>query len=185
MTVIIAAKKWLWVAWMVISLLTLSWSQDRHQWKFGVEQDVLPYLTGGYYLGAWGGKHLFRGRILYVKAFKPEFLLPDGFSNNRIKSLAAVLDVFFRPDWQGWWMGGGLVHWSNRISHSSFSTNYAQWLLNGSMGYHLKLAKRVYLSPWAGLHWRFSGARHVTVGLQAYRPPVLNPEASLKVGWIF
>lgn len=171
---------------LIFSLQPLkSYCQTGKTWSFGVEQDVLPYITGGYFIAAWGGQNQLRGRVLYVQAYKPDFLLPEGFSDLRIRSFAAVIDVFLKPDWQGWWMGVGAVHWANRITYQPASADFKQWLLNGSLGYHWKFCQRFYVSPWAGMHVRLTGDQPVSVGGQSYHSPLFNPEASFKLGWIF
>lgn len=151
----------------------------------GLEQDVLPYLTGGYFAGVWVGKDHFRVRALTARVHKPDIFVKDGFTNNRVTAYALVGDYFFRKDWKGWWLSTGMVYWKSSIqSNARLSTvRYENYLLNGSMGYQFPIAKRFYLSPWAGMHLLIAGDRHFPVDGQDYTAPLLNPEASLKVGW--
>lgn len=153
----------------------------------GLEQDVLPYLTGGYFLGLWAGKGHIRGRALLVRVHKPDFIIREGFTNNRVTALALVGDYFLKKQWKGWWLGAGMVYWENTIqSDARLSTaQFDQYLLNGSLGYNWKFWKNFYLSPWAGLHIQVAGNRTVEVDGIEYMPPILNPEASLKLGWHF
>jgi len=155
--------------------------------KFGIEQDFLPYITGGYFAGAWVGKNHIRVRVLTAKVNKPDFIVKKGFTNNEVKAYAIVGDYFLQKDWKGWWIGSGLVLWNSSIqSEQKINTaSFNNVLLNGSIGYNWKFAKRFYLSPWAGLHLRIGGTRTVAVDGKIFIPPLLNPEASLKVGYCF
>jgi hypothetical protein len=153
----------------------------------GLEQDVLPYVTGGYYFGAWAGKSHIRGRVLVAHVNKPEFIVPSGFTNNIVTAYALVGDYFLKSDWNGWWLSAGIVYWDSSIQRNvKVSTaSYQNVLLNGSLGYNWKLGKNFYLSPWAGLHVRVGGATEVLVDGASFTTPLLNPEASLKLGWYF
>jgi hypothetical protein len=153
----------------------------------GIEQDVLPYVTGGYYMGAWTGKKNIRVRALLASVNKPDFIVPEGFTNNKVKAYALLGDYFLKDQWRGWWLGGGLVYWDSSIqSDAQLSTvSYQNVLLNGSLGYSWKFWKNFYVSPWAGMHVRIGGAQEVTVDGNSFKTPLLNPEASVKLGWYF
>jgi len=43
----------------------------------------------------------------------------------------------------------------------------------------------VDVSLWAGMHLRVGGVSTVTVDGSSFSTPVLTPEASVKVGWVF
>lgn len=153
--------------------------------SFGLEQDFLPYATGGYYFGMWAGKSHIRVRVLIARVHKPAIIVPDGFTNNIVTAYALVGDYFFKENWTGWWMSGGMVYWNSSIQSNQMqsTTTYENVLLNGSIGYNWKFAKHFYLSPWAGLHIRVGGATQVMADGSSFTTPVLNPEASLKIGW--
>lgn len=153
--------------------------------SFGLEQDFLPYATGGYYAGAWVGKGHLRLRALTARVHKPDLIVKKGFTNNNVTAFALVGDYFLKEDWQGWWISTGLVRWNSSIqSEARLSTvHYKNTLLNGSIGYNIPLPKNFYLSPWAGVHLRISGDQHFPVDGKEFTSPLLNPEASLKVGW--
>ena len=153
----------------------------------GIEQDVLPYLTGGYFLGGWIGFEPIRIRMIHAKARIPDVVVPEGFTNNQLRAYALVADYFLDRDWLGWWGGGGIVYWRTSIqSDAQRSTAYLDhYLLNGSFGYAFDLGKRFYVSPWAGMHLRIGGTKSVIVDGAEYTPRVLNPEASVKIGWWF
>lgn len=156
-------------------------------WQAGAELDLLPYATGGYFAAGWVGKKQLRLRSLYAVVNKPSFLLPEGFAAYKIQSAAVLVDYFRKPGWKGFWIGAGLVYWNNELrtdaNHSTGKFNL--WLANGSMGYHWRLGKRFYISPWAGMSMRVAGAKAVAAGPHSYKPALLNPELSVKGGIIF
>lgn len=151
---------------------------------FGIEQDLLPYATGGYFAGFWAGKKHVRVRTILARVHKPDLIVTKGFTNNKVTAYALVGDYFLKEDWKGWWAGSGLVYWNSSIqSEEKLSTiSYKNVLLNGSLGYNWKFYKQFYLSPWAGLHLRVGGAKRVDVDGRTFAPALLNPEASVKVG---
>jgi len=162
-------------------------AQQKTPLNIGVEQDVLPYVTGGYFFGAWAGKGHTRVRCILARVHKPDFIIRKGFTNNRVTAYAITADYFLKRSWRGWWLSTGLVYWKNtiqadtRINTAAFNTT----LINGSIGYNVVLWKDWYLSPWMGMHIQAGGPSTIMVDNQAYRPPLLNPEASLKLGWYF
>lgn len=153
----------------------------------GLEQDVLPYLTGGYFAGVWIGKSHTRVRALTARVHKPDIFVPEGFTNNRVTAYALVVDYFLKENWKGWWLGTGPTYWRSSIqSESRWSTvHFENILLNGSIGYNFPLPHNLYVSPWAGMHILVAGKRHLTVDGKDYTAPLFNPEASVKVGWRF
>ena len=153
----------------------------------GLELDFLPYATGGYFAGGWVGKGHVRLRALTARVHKPDLIVKKGFTNNNVTAYALVGDYFLKEDWKGWWAGTGLVYWKSSIQSDARLTtkHYENYLLNGSLGYHIPLSKNFYLSPWAGMHLRLGGDQHFTVDGKDFTAPLLNPEASLKFGWRF
>lgn len=165
----------------------ISQEESRNSFTAGLEQDILPYITGGYFAGIWAGKGHIRGRALLVRVHKPDFILPEGFTNNRTTAFALLGDYFLRNNWRGWWAGAGLVYWKNTIQTDAHlgTASFDQYLLNGSLGYNWKFWRNFYLSPWAGLHIQVAGDKEIPVDGKIFRPSLLNPEASLKLGWHF
>lgn len=155
--------------------------------NFGIEQDILPYATGGYFAGVWAGKDHFRVRAITAKVHKPDFIIKDGFTNNRVKAYALLGDYFLKNNWKGWWAGTGLVYWKNSIQTDAKinTAHYNTWLFNGSIGYSFKLGEYFYVSPWSGLHFKVGGDKHVSVDGKFFTPPFVNPEASVKLGAYF
>jgi hypothetical protein len=176
--------------WTAIILFTMSlgasWSQTS-KLTLGLEQDALPYLLDGYFANVWVGKGHVRSRVLFARVRKPDFLLTEGFTNNRIHAYAITADYFLNENWQGWWISGGGVVWKNSLQTDlkQQTTYFNTALVNGSLGYSWKFYKNFYVSPWAGLHLRVGGAKPVFVDGKIYNPPFLNPEASIKIGWHF
>lgn len=172
------------IAFILLASLTTS---AQATFTVGVEQDVLPWLTGGYFANVWAGKGHVRARALVAHVRKPDFILPDGFANNTVTAYALVGDYFLKENWVGPWIGAGLVKWESTIQDSGRTegVSYSNWLLNGSLGYNWKFFGHFYAGPWAGLHLRMGGDTQVKVAGKTFHPPLLNPEASLKVGWHF
>jgi len=153
----------------------------------GLEQDVLPYLTGGYYAGVWAGRQHLRGRLVTAHVDVPDAFVASGFTNKVVTAYAAVVDYFPRGSWAGPWAGAGLVYWKSSVqSDARLSTaHFENYMLNGSVGYVWMFHDHFYVTPWAGMHLRVGGDTEVDVDGKTYEPPLLNPEASLKIGWYF
>lgn len=160
---------------------------DSSRWQFGMEQDILPYATGGYFAAVWVGKEHVRVRALVARVRKPDIVVRKGFTNNRVTAYALILDYFKEKDWKGWWLGGGLVYWKSSVQADTRQTTayYDNTLLNGSIGYNWYLTRKIYLSPWVGIHVRVGGTKEILVDNQVFRTSFLNPEGSLKMGLHF
>ena len=172
---------------MLIGCCPISSGQADAKFHVGIEQDLVPYATGGYFASVWLGSGHWKTRLLHVKATKPDFLLADGFTDNVIKAYAIVLDYHLSSFSKGLWLGGGLVRWDATIrsARDGISADYRLHLVHGSLGYHFPLRYHFYISPWAGMHFKVTGPRDVAFSAGNYRIPFLNPEASIKLGWFF
>lgn len=172
---------------LYLILLSVQKTHAQKTVSAGVELDVLPYLTGGYFGAVWVAKGHVRTRALYTKVNMPDFIVQDGFTNNTIRSFALVGDYFLNEEQTGLWFGGGMVLWDGEIqSDLQLETaSYKNYLLNGSIGYVWDLGKKIYLSPWAGLSVRVGGDKTVAVDDAIFKPRWLNPEMSLKLGYRF
>lgn len=168
----------------LIGLNSIAQKQSSGKINVGVEQDLLPYLTGGYFAGVWAGKDHLRFRALTAKVNKPDCIIKKGFSHNKVQAFALIADYFLKKDWKGWWAGTGLVYWKNSLQTDEKvnTTRYENFLLNGSVGYAFQLHKNLYISPWVGMHIRIAGDKKVIVDDKTFTPPLLNPEASVKFG---
>lgn len=173
------------LAIMLISSASSAQQMNTSRINFGIEQDILPYLTGGYFAGAWVGKDHIRARILTAHVHKPDFIIKDGFTANEVTAYAVLADYFLETGWKGWWAGAGLVYWKSSIRSKEGSINYPyeNYFLNGSIGHNWKLYRNIFISPWAGMHLRIGGNKKVQVDNREFNPPLLNPEASIKLSW--
>ncbi|MBI5179500.1 MAG: hypothetical protein HZA04_09625 [Nitrospinae bacterium] len=153
----------------------------------GIELDVFPYATGGYYGSAWYGEDRLRIRGIIAQVNTPSFLLEKGFKDNRITAYAAVLDYFVDEGFKGWWFGGGAEYWDSSIAHDEErpTARYSNVVATAGCGYVWELSRNLYLNPWVAGHLMVGGERTVTVGTRSYDPPRFVPELSIKVGWKF
>jgi len=175
---------------VVTAFASLSLSGQQASVKrinIGTEQDLLPYVTSGYFAGIWAGKSHVRVRAITARVHKPDFIIEKGFTNNKVSAYALLTDYFIKNDWKGWWAGTGVVYWKSTIqtNKKEQTANYDTWLLNGSIGYSFKIYGNLYFSPWCALHIRLGGDKHILVDAKTFDPPLLNPEASVKFGIYF
>lgn len=161
--------------------------QTSQKWNFGLELDVLPYATGGYFGAAWVGKNKWRSRALLADVNMPDIITKEGFTNHHVQSYAIILDYFLKDNWKGWWIGAGPVYWKSNIQSdtSDATKNFENLLLNGSLGYNFPIYKNIYISPWAGLSLKVSGDDEFILDNKEYKLPLFNPELSVKFGLYF
>lgn len=161
--------------------------QTSEKWNVGLELDVLPYATGGYFGAAWVGKNKWRSRVLVADVNMPDIITKEGFTNHHIHSYAVILDRFLDDNWKGWWIGAGPVYWKSKIQSDAGTAtkNFENLLLNGSLGYNFQVYKNIYVSPWAGLSLKVSGDDEFILDNKEYKLPLLNPELSVKFGLYF
>lgn len=171
----------------LLSYCVQAQQQKNNKINTGLELDVLPFTTGGWFASVWVGKNQWRLRILTVKVYKPDFTTRKGFSNHQIKAYAIVTDHFLNHNWKGVWLGGGLVLWNSSIQTTAKlqTTTFTNYLINGSAGCNIMLFKHLYISPWGGVSIRTGGNTNLKVDDKLYTLPFLNPEASLKLGIYF
>jgi hypothetical protein len=179
-------KRFLYPFILFMQLLTFKSAAQlaTSKWSTGFELDALPYITGGWFGSVWAGKDHWRLRFLAASVKKPDFTTMNGFTNHHINAYALVADHFLEKEWKGWWLGGGTVIWNSRIQTDAQlkTASFTNYLLNGSAGYNFKISKKIYLSPWAGMSVRMGGDKKAVVDNKPYTLPLLNPEASLKLG---
>ena len=153
----------------------------------GFELDVLPYLTGGYYGSIWYGHNHMRYRAIVTKVETPEFILEDGFTNNKIQAYTFITDYFFKSNFEKWWIGAGLEYWKGQVqTDAQVSTaEYNNTIFTIGGGYVWKFYKNFYLNPWAAAHIRIAGDTKVAVDNMEFEPSAITPEISFKLGWYF
>ncbi|TMU56500.1 hypothetical protein [Flagellimonas algicola] len=172
-------------------LLTAALGQDTEnlvkKTTVGFELDAVPYLFEGYYGSVWVGHNHLRYRAVITKIETPSFILEDGFTNNEMKVYAAIVDYFFKPGFEGWWIGPGLEYWDATIQTDAKleTAEYNNTIFTLGGGYVWKFHKNFYLNPWAAVHLRIAGDKEVRVDQSIYETPLLIPEISLKLGWHF
>jgi hypothetical protein len=156
-------------------------------WTIGTELDLLPYISGGYYVSLWYGKDHLRYRGVYARTNVPSFAVPDGFSNHELWAAAFIVDYFFKENFEGWWVAAGYEYWDSQIQTESGSHKlfYNNNIMTVGGGYVWKFADNFYLNPWAAGHILITGTGPFQMGDQTYTPSLFTPELSLKVGWHF
>lgn len=120
--------------------------------RAGVEADVLPYVTGGWYASGWVGYDRFRLRLVASWVNPPDFTLKDEFTDAETRAYAALLDYFPRPAFGGPWIGGGIEHWDNRVGHpdESATGTYHNWMATVGAGWVFGFGRHLYLNPLGG-----------------------------------
>ncbi len=158
----------------------------------GLEQEFLPYLLGGYSLGGWLGLGRVRMRVALVRVNMPTFFLDAQLRRERIIANTVYGEFFLRPDFVGFYFGGGGGYWQQRIWSIANSGGegrefqYNSLIFSGGCGWHIFLWRGLYFSPHLALHTRLSGNGAIDLGGgEEYRPQMLLPEISLKIGWRF
>jgi hypothetical protein len=184
----ISTMKWSFL--LFLSFLSLQSSGQKSTFPpaafaGGVEADMFPFVTGGYYLSVWGGYKHVRYRIVLTDVYEPQFLLPERFRNNEIEAYAIVADYFFHRGFRGWWIGSGLEWWKGHIgARDGFATGrYTAFMYTAGAGHIWNVYRGFYLNPWAGIHLKIGGDNATQVGLLNYKPAFFTPEISLKIGW--
>jgi hypothetical protein len=182
--------KLLYFPFIILSIFSLALGQNgdsipTSSTTFGLELDALPYISSGYYGSVWYGADHFRIRGVVTKTTVPEFILPEGFKNNRLKVFAFIVDYFPQLEFRGWWIGSGLEIWNATIEHKNENSapSYTNTVFTVGGGYVWKFYRNFYLNPWAAAHIIIAGDKDVAVGLHAFKPSVFTGEVSLKIGW--
>lgn len=177
------------IKYVIVLLFFISFSSylsasDSTKSEFGVELDAFPYLSGGYYLSGWVGKDKYRVRGIVASVNVPEFAVESGFKDNKLKAYALVLDYFPKPDFVGFWLGGGMEIWDSEIKSKDTNeiSSYNNYVLTVGAGYTWYFHKNFYLNPWGAVHGLVGGDKVVDVGASVYEPRKITGEVSLKIG---
>jgi hypothetical protein len=174
----------------VIFLTTFQVHAQRRMSKnypaIGLEIDVLPYLSGGYYGSIWYGYGQVRGRAIMANTNAPQFFIPTGFKDNNLMIYSIIGDYFIQStDFKGLWIAAGAEYWDASIvsETSEEQAEYVNYVITLGLGYIWKFYQNFYLNPWFGLHIIAAGDTSVPVGNEQFKPPTITPEISLKLGW--
>lgn len=162
---------------------TLRRMQPHYATTFGIEQDILPYILRGYIGTGWIGREGVRIRFSYAHATQPKFFLGDGILRDRVQAFGISTEFFVRPGFRGWWFGPGIGYWTDVID-TKLQTNlrHESFIFSLGGGYIFNLRPWLYLSTWTALHTRVSGNAPLDYGGIIYKPALLTPEVSLKIG---
>ena len=152
----------------------------------GIEQDILPYFLKGFNISAWAGMKNTRLRFNYAQANTPKFWMADGIVKERIAATQVAVDFFLKKDFKGFWFGPGLGHWQTSLmTEQQEKRNFPGIVFSAGSGYNWNFYKGFYLSPYIAGHMRISGTKNIEMGTLYYRPSLMFPEISLKLGWKF
>lgn len=157
--------------------------------SFCTELDVLPYLSGGYYLSAGVGFQNMRLRGIVTHVFPPEFATPAGFENYELQVWAGIVDYFLGAKAQkreGFWIGTGLEFWKSKLTNASDSETgtFRNTIFTVGGGYVWRFYKKLYLNPWLAGHLPLGKATQ-QIGNRSFESRRFTPEASLKIGITF
>jgi hypothetical protein len=152
-------------------------------WMVGTELDVVPYASGGYYLSLIGGVGKLRGRIVRTELTVPDFVTDDAFTDDDREVDAVILDIYFRRDFVGWWIGPGLERWTGDVTEEATSVreSYRTDIFTIGGGYTWRFSKHFYLNPWGAVHVPIGGDRDVEFVEDTFEIDA-TPEVSVKLG---
>lgn len=158
-------------------------SQEGNGFGFGLEQDVLPYILGGYIATAWLGKDHLRGRFSFAKSNIPGFYRADEILKDRVTAFGINFEYFVKQDFRGLWFGLGYGMWTNDVEFISENTYvHLSNIVSVGGGYNYHITNRIYISPWLALHTRIDGTSEVFIDSDRYIASRLTPEVSMKIG---
>jgi hypothetical protein len=154
--------------------------------SFGLEVDMLPYLSGGHYISGVVGFDHFNVRLITTKTTIPDFVTPDGFDDWKLDVTAIILDYFPDENRVGLWLGGGLEYWDGKIraKDTGAAGTFSQRILTFGCGYVYNISEHWYLNPWAAIHYNLSDDK-VDIGSSKLNLPDIMYEASVKLGYRF
>ncbi len=181
-----------WILVFLVATVTLTHAQSGNHQKerkttFGLEADVVPYVLGGFHGSIVVGYNQWRFRGVYVGLTTPNSLLDEGFKDNKVKVGAIIVDYFFQPNWDKFFISTGVEYLSGNLSHEKVSStgSYNSILWTAGGGYVWKFHKNFYLAPHVAFTLRVSGDSQVGVGSFTQSIPAFQPEGGLRVGWHF
>jgi hypothetical protein len=154
---------------------------------WGVEQEVAPYILRGWSLGGWIGLGRARLRAATVRLDMPNFIRSRYLSQERVIANSIAVDFFLKPEFKGFYFGGGGGYWTTILSpkpeFGQQKRRVESLMFSGGCGYNFLIWKGLYISPWVALHTRITGNAAVDLGSATYNPRLIFPEIALKIGW--
>lgn len=154
---------------------------------FGLEQDVLPYVLSGFIITGWAGIKKTRLRLSYAHANSPKFFRKKNIDFEQTRATGLNVEFFFKPEFEGFWVGPGLGYWWNTVKNEETGQvrDFTSAVVSVGGGYNWFIWKGLYISPWLAAHFRLSGNKGFEMGGELYKPMLITPEISLKIGWCF
>jgi hypothetical protein len=164
----------------------------RDRLTLGLELDALPFVlsaVAGQPGGAgnlWIGLDRLRLRAVGAHVAFPSGLTPTGFQDRELTVAAGIVDCFFRPGFDGPWVGAGFEYWWNTIGSPSgpSTASWNSWVATLGGGFVWKFWGEFYLNPWAAAHLLLS-TPSVTLYGETWKPAAVTGEVSVKLGWSF
>jgi hypothetical protein len=159
----------------------------------GFAIDLLPPIlsatTGnfGYSGQVWYGYKKIRVRGVIADFYMPDQLMGnEDFQDLHTTAYALIFDYFKNYNFRGWWVGGGIEMWDNKITAKSDAANYTykDYVATAGLGYIIKVYKNFYVEPWGAVHYVLSN-ESVSVNNTEYQTQKFQGEISLKIGWHF
>jgi hypothetical protein len=156
--------------------------------NFGVEADLLPYVSGGNYIGGFVSENGFKYRLVRAETNLPEFILENNIDNVNLEVYAFIVDYYFdKTNYEGLWIGAGFEYWQSRIDEKNgvkdVKLNQKIFTLGG--GYVFRLSDRLYVNPWVAIHVDMGSEDYKMIGNTKYKIHDILPEASIKLAYYF
>lgn len=162
----------------------ISYSIDN----IGVEVDLLPFATGGNYIGAFVSENGFKYRFIRAESSMPDFMLEDGIDSVDLEVYAFIVDYYFdKTNYAGPWIGVGLEYWKNSIDEKNGVENVSlkQNIFTIGGGYLFKISQNLYINPWAAIHVDIDSNDYKMIGNTKYEIKDVVPEFSVKLTYYF
>lgn len=159
---------------------------EELRWTFGVEADLLPYLSDENSLSASAGRGRYRARLVRAELTMPEIATDDAFRDDELAIVAVVVDRFLREDQAGRWFGVGVEQRHGEVSEGDTGTthDYRTTMFTAGAGYVWQFGRHLTVNPWVGGHTPIAGDRRVRSPLHDFTIGT-TPEASLEIGVTF
>lgn len=156
--------------------------------NFGVEVDLLPYINGGNYIGAFVSENGLKYRLVRAETNLPEFILDDNIDNVELEVYAFIIDYYFdKSNYEGLWIGAGFEYWQSSIDEKNGvkDVNLKQKIFTLGGGYVFRISDNFYINPWAAIHIDMGSDDYKMVGSTKYKIQDILPEASIKLAYYF
>jgi hypothetical protein len=100
-----------------------------------------------------------------------------------VQAFGISTEFFFREGFKGWWLGPGIGYWTDVVdTQTGKGFRHESVIFSFGGGYLFELKDWLYVSTWTALHTRVSGNIAVDYGGVVYKPGIVTPEVSVKLG---